>query len=131
MAWPRQAAFGCASLLLTTFATNPAASSCLQAAIQAEAALGLPTGLLHAIGIVESGRSDGARGPRLAWPWAIDASGQGRYFDTKQQAVAATRALLDAGVRNIDVGCFQINLMHHPTAFADLEQALAGYPTSK
>ena len=25
--------------------------------------------------------------------------------------------------RNIDVGCVQVNLMHHPAAFADLGQA--------
>jgi phytoene dehydrogenase-like protein len=27
------------------------------------------------------------------------------------------------GVRSIDVGCMQVNLYHHPQAFADLEQA--------
>ena len=27
------------------------------------------------------------------------------------------------GVRNIDVGCFQISLLHHPQAFASLDEA--------
>ena len=27
------------------------------------------------------------------------------------------------GIRSIDVGCMQVNLMHHPNAFASLDQA--------
>ncbi len=33
------------------------------------------------------------------------------------------RSLQAQGVRSIDVGCMQINLRHHPNAFADLEEA--------
>jgi len=38
-------------------------------------------------------------------------------------AVAAARALQAQGVRSIDVGCVQINLMWHPAAFASLDDA--------
>ena len=31
------------------------------------------------------------------------------------------RALQAQGVRSIDVGCMQVNLMHHPNAFTSLE----------
>jgi hypothetical protein len=37
--------------------------------------------------------------------------------------MAAVAALQAHGVRSIDVGCAQVNLMHHPDAFASLEQA--------
>jgi Transglycosylase SLT domain len=57
------------------------------------------------------------------WPWTINAEGQGSYYDTKAQAIAAVRALQARGVQSIDVGCMQINLMHHPNAFASLDQA--------
>ena len=33
------------------------------------------------------------------------------------------RGLQARGVQSIDVGCMQVNLMHHPAAFASLEQA--------
>ena len=33
------------------------------------------------------------------------------------------RALQAQGVRSIDVGCMQVNLMHHPNAFASLDEA--------
>jgi hypothetical protein len=37
--------------------------------------------------------------------------------------VAAVRAMQEIGVRSIDVGCGQINLMYHPDAFPNLELA--------
>jgi hypothetical protein len=97
-------------------------NSCEQAGIAAEQASGLPTGLLLAIGRVESGRWDPMRGRTTSWPWTINAAGKGLWFDTKEAAAQTTRALLDGGTRSIDVGCFQINLQYHPLAFENLEQ---------
>lgn len=98
-----------------------AALSCDDAGAQAEAALQLPTGLLRAIGRVESGRRDPATGAFAPWPYTINANGQGRFFDDAASAAAAVRSLQAAGTASIDVGCFQVNLMHHPLAFARLE----------
>ncbi|MBL8630255.1 MAG: transglycosylase SLT domain-containing protein [Rhodospirillaceae bacterium] len=81
----------------------------------------IPQGLLTAVAFTESGRE--IDGDRVPWPWTINVGGNGRYFDTKEQAVAAVRKLLDEGQRSIDVGCMQINLRYHPTAFRDIEQA--------
>jgi hypothetical protein len=53
----------------------------------------------------------------------VNAEGQGYFFDTKAQAVAAVRDMQARGIRSIDVGCAQINLMHHPDAFPNLETA--------
>jgi hypothetical protein len=99
------------------------ATPCEQAGIMAEQAGGLPPGLLQAIGRVESGRWDSTRGRVTAWPWAINAAGKGQWFDTKEAASLAVNALRDAGTRSIDVGCFQISLLYHPAAFANLDQA--------
>ena len=96
---------------------------CRPAIGAAEKAAAIPPQLMAAIGRVESGRLDPATGAMQPWPWTINAEGQGSYYDTKAQAIAAVRALQARGLRSIDVGCMQVNLMHHPTAFASLEEA--------
>lgn len=101
----------------------PAPSAYCETAIAgAESALHLPARLLGAIADVESGRPD-AKGTIRPWPWTIDAEGQGQFFATKADAIAAVQALQASGVRSIDVGCMQVNLMHHPNAFASLDAA--------
>ncbi len=97
---------------------------CSQAANRAGAADGLPAGLLQAISVAESGRWDPSLGASFAWPWTVTSGGKGKFFPTKSAAIAHVRQLKRDGVRNIDVGCMQINLMYHPDAFADLEVAL-------
>ena len=88
---------------------------CRPAIAAAEQASAIPPQLLAAIGRVESGRRDPASGVMAPWPWTINAEGQGSFFDTKAQAIAAVQALQARGVQSIDVGCMQVNLMHHPT----------------
>ena len=83
----------------------------------------IPDRLLAAIGRVESGRLDTRTGQWRPWPWTINAEGQGLYFATRAEAIAAVQRLQEQGVRSIDVGCMQVNLLHHPQAFATLEQA--------
>jgi hypothetical protein len=100
-----------------------ASAMCHRAGLEAERKLNLPAGLLLAIGLVESGRHDSLTGRVAAWPWTINGAGVGRLFETSAEALAATRALQARGVSSIDVGCFQINLHHHPTAFSSLEEA--------
>lgn len=77
---------------------------------------------MAAIGRVESGRPD-PQGVVNPWPWSINAEGEGHFYDSKAEAVAAVKALQARGVQSIDVGCMQVNLMHHPHAFAGLDQA--------
>jgi len=96
---------------------------CETAIARAEAASHVPDEFLSAIARVESGRQDPSTGMAVAWPWTVNANGQGSFYASKEQAVEAVKALQKAGVRSIDVGCLQVNLMHHPDAFASLEQA--------
>ncbi len=97
--------------------------SCARLTDRAERAHGLPTHLLTAISKVESGRWHAASGAVLAWPWTVTAGGKGRFLPSKQAAIAEVERLRARGVRNIDVGCMQINLGYHPEAFASLEEA--------
>jgi hypothetical protein len=79
--------------------------------------------LLTTIASVESGKWNHARQQNLSWPWTINAAGRGMYFDSKEEAIEKVRELQAQGVRSIDVGCMQINLMYHPNAFGSLEEA--------
>ena len=110
-------------LLLQLAPSAHAQSPCEDAGRIAERQYDLPSGLLSAIGRVESGRWDPALRRTVPWPWAIDVAGSPQLLASKQQAVQETTALRGGGARNIDVGCFQISLLHHPTAFTDLDQA--------
>lgn len=100
-----------------------AAKACLTAIVRVSHESGLPFSLLMAIGQVESGRRDKVSRRILPWPWTINAAGGGHFYATKQAAVAAVHRLRGKGVAPIDVGCMQIDLHHHPHAFASLNEA--------
>ncbi len=114
--------------LAATLAAAPAHAShsrspCLAAAARTEAALGIPAHLLSAIALAESGRWDRRRKETIAWPWTIYAEGRARYAPSKARAVVEVKRLRARGVRNIDVGCMQVNLHYHPDAFRSLSEA--------
>ncbi len=97
---------------------------CQHAIQHAEASRALPEDLLMAISFAEAGKWDADRQEIIAWPWTVTSRGKGHYFPDKQAAVAFVRELQRQGVRNIDVGCLQVNLHYHPDAFSGLEEAL-------
>ncbi len=101
----------------------PAANLCAAEASRVEGQYGIPERLLGAISVVESGRYDRDAKATLAWPWTVTAEGQGKYFPTKAEAIAQVKTLKARGVKNIDVGCMQVNLMYHPEAFSSLDDA--------
>jgi hypothetical protein len=84
---------------------------------------GIPTHLLSAIASTESGRYHQGLGLRIPWPWTINVEGKGYFFKSKEEAIAAVRKYQARGVQSIDVGCMQVNLVHHAHAFSSLDQA--------
>jgi hypothetical protein len=94
--------------------------ACARAIAAADRNSGLPPGLLGAIARVETGRRTPTGGIQ-PWPWSFNAAGEGRYMATRAEAVAEVQARLAAGTRSIDIGCMQINLLHHPDAFPSVE----------
>ncbi len=119
------------ALFAAAFAPAPAAHAqpaeqgllCRAGIRAAEANAGIPAHLLMAIGRAESNRADPVTGAFHPWPWTINAEGRGSFFPDRAAAIAAVRQLQAQGVRSIDIGCMQINLRHHPNAFANLEEA--------
>ncbi len=91
------------------------AGACIAAIRKAEAAHGIPTDLLLAIGLQEAGIS--YKGSTTVWPWSLNLDGQGFRFDSRAEAEAFLARAQEEGVRSIDVGCLQVNLRWHPGAF--------------
>jgi len=114
---------------LTLAAARPALAAgpgdlCRRAIDAAERIERLPRLLLHAVSLAETGRWNAARQASTAWPWTVNNGGESKFLPTREAALAEVRRLRAGGRRNIDVGCMQINLMHHGDAFASLEEAI-------
>ncbi len=96
-------------------ATDPAAL-CLDAAERAATETGVPLRVLTAITMIETGRRSG--GALAPWPWTLNRGGNGQWFATREEALAALETILAEGATNVDVGCFQLNWRWHGAAFA-------------
>ena len=119
-AQPRQVAARAPAAAPVVVASLDPWSACAQAIAAADANSGLPPGLLGAIARVETGRRAPGGGIQ-PWPWSYNAAGEGRYASSRAEAVAEVEALRARGVRSIDIGCMQINLLHHPDAFPSVD----------
>lgn len=83
----------------------------------------IPRQLLAGVSLAESGRWHAAKKESFAWPWTVTSGKKSRYFESRGAAIREVKHLRAHGVRNIDVGCMQVNLHYHPAAFASLEEA--------
>lgn len=82
-----------------------------------ESEYSIPKHLLKSIALTESGRRDPVTRQYVAWPWTVMAEGRGRYFNTKQEAIAEAKMLRARGIQNIDMGCMQVNYRYHAEHF--------------
>ncbi|MBE6462607.1 MAG: lytic transglycosylase domain-containing protein [Alphaproteobacteria bacterium] len=96
---------------------------CLIAINDVENSHNIKQNLLHTIASVESGKYITSVGKRLPWPWTVHANGKGRYYKTKEDAIKAVQTMQQQGIKNIDVGCMQINLRYHGKSFKNLDEA--------
>jgi len=113
---------GAAAARADTPPLSPAAL-CRAQSDAVEHAMGLPPGLLLAVGRVESGRTDPESHDVLPWPWSVNDEGADHVFDSAFDAIAYVVAARGRGSRSLDVGCFQVNLQFHPDAFATVAEA--------
>lgn len=93
---------------------------CVIAARLASRLTGVPSDVLHAISLAETGRDAG--GVLEPWPWTVNMEGAGHWFSTEQAASAFVFENFRRGARSFDVGCFQINYKWHRANFASIEQ---------
>jgi len=70
--------------------------------------IGVEPELLYAIAIAESKKyvGDGVVKP---WPWTVNSSEGGKWFDNKDEMVNYIDTLIAKGRRNIDIGIMQVN----------------------
>lgn len=113
-----------ASLLVPTlqspqlFAREDPSALCIDAARTAASVTGVPVEVLLAISLVETGRND------QPWPWTVNVGGEGHWFDSAGEAEAHAQAVLDQGLTNLDLGCFQLNVRWHSKGFTSLSDML-------
>ena len=94
------------------------AARCVVALIDAARETGVPLRLLRRLASLESGLG-GTRGISYPWPWTLNTNGHGSFhFRSRNAAVTHLRALLAAGITNVDIGCMQVNWRWHRDAFA-------------
>jgi len=107
-----------AFLLTLPVAAAPDPSRLCEAASDAAAIEeGIPRDILRALTLTETGRAVGST--LRPWPWAVNQGGESFWFDSEAAAVAHAEAQIAAGVRNLDIGCFQLNVRWHGENFPD------------
>ncbi len=95
---------------------------CDDAAAIAARDTGVPLRILEALTRTETGRN--IAGNLAPWPWALNVEGKGYWFSSKSETLSHLRKTLNSGSGSVDVGCFQVNLRWHGTAFSSLEEML-------
>ena len=111
-----------ACLLPGTVSAGTPSADCEVLAADAGEAAGLPPGLLVAIARVETGK--GTENGVKAWPWTLNQGGIGSYHKTKADALSRLDTILAEGIRNVDLGCMQLNWRWHRDAFSDAAEMM-------
>lgn len=75
----------------------------------------IPAKLLKSVAYVESGFH----------PWTLNVEGQPHFFPTRQAAEQYLEAVVRQGVRNVDIGCVQVNWHFHGKKFKNPKQLLS------
>jgi len=86
-------------------------SDCNTAIGNAEVKYGIPTHMLRAIAITESGRNG------QPYPWAMNIQGRAHYAQNPAEIVSIVNR--HGSRSSIDIGCTQVNLKWHGHRFAD------------
>lgn len=78
----------------------------------AAAATDIPSTVLYAVALQESGRS--INGKLRPWPWTLNVAGKSFYFESSDDACAhLTTTLKTTSAKRVDVGLGQINVGYH------------------
>ena len=93
---------------------------CDKAAKVAALETDVPESVLLAITRTETGRSK--NGILEPWPWALNVEGKGIWLASSSEALDHAKSLLHQGIKNFDVGCFQINFRWHGAQFSSIEE---------
>ncbi|MBW3097356.1 transglycosylase SLT domain-containing protein [Pseudohoeflea sp. DP4N28-3] len=93
-------------------AAAPRQNACEAMILAAAAKWQVPAGILHSVGLIESGR----RG--VLHPYALNIAGRTVFAESRQQALREFKRARAQGQDLIDLGCMQINYHYHGAEFA-------------
>ncbi|WP_439138817.1 lytic transglycosylase domain-containing protein [Roseicyclus sp.] len=116
-------ALACICALSTVGPSRAAPELCDAAAITAARETGVPRDVLLTLTRVETGRG-GSEAIPDPWPWTLNMAGRGAFYPDAQTALGAAAQAVADGMRNIDIGCFQLNFRWHGAAFPGLSEML-------
>jgi hypothetical protein len=88
---------------------------------------GIPSTVLYAVALTESGKQVASAGAYRPWPWTLNVAGRGYFFDSRLAAWQALIAWLQEGKRSIDIGLMQVNWRYHQERLGTPWQALDPY----
>ena len=83
----------------------------------------VPKNILYKIARLESGRY--LDGKFVSWPWSLNNAGDTYVFDSFKEGLNTLLELHKSGESNVDIGCMQLNLRWHGSAFSNLSEMLS------
>ena len=88
---------------------------------------GVPSKLLYAVALAESGQSAFSGGAFRPWPWTLNVNGKGRYYRSRQAAWQALQHTLASPEMSVDIGLMQISWRYHQSVLGSGWAALDPY----
>lgn len=85
----------------------------------------VPAWFLYGIALQESKILFGRRA--LPYPWTLNVKGQGKRYNTYEEALVALKWFVSNGLTSVDIGCMQVNWRWHGARLQTLERALEPY----
>jgi len=93
-------------------------NACEREILRASSLYHVPTGILYAVGLAETG----VRGSLQ--PFALNIEGKAVFAKSVDEAVTLFQRAYNRGTRLIDLGCMQINHYYHASAFRSVREML-------
>ena len=87
----------------------------------------IPSAVLYAVALTESGKQVASKGVYRPWPWTLNVAGRGYFFDSRLAAWQALTGWLKDGKRSVDIGLMQVNWRYHKERLGTPWQALDPY----
>lgn len=94
---------------------NARSGTCEAEILQAARQWNIPAGILHSVGLTETGRKG------ALYPYAMNIDGRTVFAASKQEALDEFAQARSRGAKLIDIGCMQINQHYHGSEFRSVE----------
>nr|WP_007195862.1 transglycosylase SLT domain-containing protein [Hoeflea phototrophica] len=94
------------------------AGACEAEILTAARVHGVPPGILHSVGLAETGRKGSLH------PYALNIEGRTVFAKNREQALQEFKQARSEGKRLIDLGCMQINHRYHGAEFSSVDAML-------